>query len=240
MGHRTLSLRLVLAALFLDGDAYDHLRDDDNPFIEGLFLVVAIGVGTALLAFVGRLLTWASSPPLEAIKQAVWTGLQQMSWWPGMAASPAALAAFQRNWDLGWQIFPRLFGAPDPAGAALNILIWPIAGVVGWLIYGALSHLFARWLGGSGSFNQTLGVTALAYTPCLLRGLGVVPFLVIGGVVSTWQLICRYKAVRSVHRLSWGRSFWATVLPLAAYALVWIVVSAIVAIAIAAIVGRSA
>ena len=240
MGHRTLSLRLVLAALFLDGDAYDQLRDDDNPFIEGLFLVVAIGAGTALFAFVGRLLTWASSPPLEAIKQAVWTGLQQMSWWPGMAASPAALAAFQRNWDLGWQVFPGLFGVPDPAGAALNILIWPVAGIVGWLIYGALSHLFARLFGGVGSLNQTLGTTALAYTPWLLRGLGVVPFLVIGGVVGTWQLICRYKAVRSVHGLSWGRSLGATVLPLAVYALFSFLVSAIVAIAIVVIVGRPA
>jgi hypothetical protein len=238
MGHRTLTLRLVFAALFLDGDAYDQLRDDDNPFIEGLFLVVLIGAGAALLAFVGQLLTWASSPSLASIKQAILSGMQQMSWWPGMAASPAALASFQRYWDLGWQIAPKLFGAPDPAAAALNIIIWPLVGMAGWFVYGALSHLFARLLGGAGSFGQTLGVTALAYTPWLLRGLGIVPFLVVGGVVGTWQLICRYKAVRSVHRLSWGRSFWATVLPFVVVALFWFVVSALVAIAMVVIVGR--
>ena len=42
MGVRTLSLALALRALFLHDDAYDRLRDDDNPFIEGLFLVVLL------------------------------------------------------------------------------------------------------------------------------------------------------------------------------------------------------
>ncbi len=35
MGHRTLSLALIWRALFLDADAYEDLRDDDNPFVEG-------------------------------------------------------------------------------------------------------------------------------------------------------------------------------------------------------------
>ena len=62
MGHRTLSLGLVLRALFLDSDAYAELRDDDNPFVEGLFLLVIIGILTALLNLIGQLLAWASTP----------------------------------------------------------------------------------------------------------------------------------------------------------------------------------
>ena len=64
MGNRTLSPGLVLRALFLDSEAYAELRDDDNPFIEGLFLLVIIGVLTAFLAMIGQLLAWASTPNL--------------------------------------------------------------------------------------------------------------------------------------------------------------------------------
>ena len=68
MGNRTLSPGLVLRALFLDSEAYAEFRDDDNPFIEGLFLLVIIGVLTALLAMIGQLLAWASTPNLARSK----------------------------------------------------------------------------------------------------------------------------------------------------------------------------
>ncbi|PKO21468.1 MAG: hypothetical protein CVU38_14540, partial [Chloroflexi bacterium HGW-Chloroflexi-1] len=71
-----------------------------------------------------------------------------------------------------------------------------------------------------------------------LRGLGFIPFLTIGGVLSTWQLICRYKALRSAHGLSWGRTFWATILPFAVYLLCWLLVAGLGGAVIAAIVGR--
>jgi hypothetical protein len=222
MGHRTLSLNLVLRALFLDGDAYAELRDDDNPFIEGLFLLVIIGVVTAVLGLLGQLLAWASTPDLNAIKEIVLQNLQRMSWWPLMAASPGGLEQFQRWYDLGWQIFPALFGAPSPARAAFNIVAWPAGMLLSWLFYGILAHLFARLFRGTGTLGQTFGTTALAWTPLLLRGLEIVPFLVIGGVLSTWQLICRYKAIRMAHKLSWGAAFWATLLPFLVYLLLWI------------------
>ena len=62
MGHRTLTLGLVFRALFLDSEAFDEVRDDDNPFIEGLFLLVLIGAVTAALyleRFVPDGLPWA-------------------------------------------------------------------------------------------------------------------------------------------------------------------------------------
>ncbi len=62
MGHRTLSLALVFRALFLDSEAFDELRDDDNPFVEGLFLLALIGLIAAALALVGQLPAWGSMP----------------------------------------------------------------------------------------------------------------------------------------------------------------------------------
>jgi hypothetical protein len=238
MGYRTLSVNLVLRALFLDGDAYDQLRDDDNPFIEGLFLVVIVAAGTAVLNLIGQFLAWASMPQMGAIKQVVGEALQRMPWWGAMAANPQALQMFQRIWDLNWQLFPRLFGAPDPGSAALNILIWPLTAVMGWLIYGVLAHLFAKLLSGTGTLNATLGTTALAISPFLFRGLGFIPFFAVGSAIGTWQLICRYKAVRSAHRLSWGRAFWVTLLPFAVYLLFWLLLGGIGAGIVALLVRR--
>lgn len=237
MGHRTLSLNLVLQALFLDGDAYDQLRDDDNPFIEGLFMIVIIAAGVALLGFLGQLLAWISMPPMEAIKEVILRTLQQMPWWSGMTGSTQAYESFLRTWDMAWRVFPALFGAPDPLRGAANIVVMPLTAALGWLVYGLLAHAFARLFKGVGTLNQTLGTTALAYTPWLFYGLGIIPFFVVGGVLGTWQLICRYKAVRSAHRLSWGRAFWATLLPYAVSALL-LVLAVGVAAAAMAVIGR--
>lgn len=234
MGQRTLSLALVLRALGLDGEAYDRLRDDDNPFVEGLFLIVLIGVVTALLNLIGQALAWAGTPSMSAVKELIWQTFPTMSWWSQMAGNAEFMAQFKQWYDLGWQVFPRLFGAPDPTAAALNILFWPLGMLVGWLIYGTLAHIFARLLGGVGSYGQTLGTLALAYAPLLVNGLGFIPYFAAGAALNTWQLICRYKAIRSAGQLSWGRAFWATVLPFAVYLIFWAAVGIVVALGIAA------
>ncbi len=225
MGHRTLSLALVFRALFLDDEAFEQLRDDDNPFAEGLFLVALIGVITALSGAIGQVLMWSVTPDLRAVEGVVLAALQQEPWWNALAASSADLALFQRWWDIAWRIMPGLLAVPVPDAAVINLLWSPLAAVSGWLLYGALAHLFARLLGGTGTLNQTLGVTALAHTPLVFYGLGFIPFLVIGGALRTWQLILRYKALRTVHGLPWTRALWATVLPVAVYALFWLMLA---------------
>jgi hypothetical protein len=238
MGHRTLSLALVFRALILDSEAFDELRDDDDPFVEGLFLLVLIGFVAAALALIGQVLAWGSVPRTDAIAQVVLSNMQQQPWWPTVGSSPEALAAFQRFWDLGWQLFPALFGAPDPVRASLNLLVWPIWLVLSWLVYALLAHGFARLLGGRGSLRSALGTAALSFTPFLLNGLGIVPFVVLGGALNTWQLLLRYKAVRSAHDLSWGRSVAATLLPYLVYLVLWLLLGAGLAVIVALVVRR--
>jgi hypothetical protein len=239
MGHRTLSLELIWRALFLDTAAYDALRDDDNPFIEGAFLIALIGVVTATLSLVGEIVAWAASPSMDAISQVVLRAIQQMPWWQQlMAPNPGAVATFMQWWDAAWRIAATFFAPPSPAAAALNIVIWPLAGLLSWLIYGVLAFAFARLLGGLGTLNQTLGTTALAATPLLLHGLGVIPFLTVGSVVTTWQLICRYRALRSAQRLPVDRAIWATVLPFLVYLAFWIVVGVFAAFVISLLLSR--
>lgn len=238
MGHRTLSLGLVFRALFLDSEAFDELRDDDNPFIEGLFLIVLIGFVAALLSLVGQFLAWASAPSVEAVRDIVLEALQQQPWWASLAGNPASLDSFQRVWDAAWRIFPAMFGAPDPATGALNLVAWPVWLVLSWLLYSLLAYGSAAWLGGRGTLGGTLGTVALAFTPFLLRGLGFIPFLAIGGVLNTWQLILRYKAVHSAHGLPWNRALVATLLPYALYLAFWLVTSIVLALVLGLLVGR--
>ncbi len=115
MGRRTMSLGLALrCALFLDSDAYNQMRDDDNPFIEGLSLLVIIGVITALLSLVGQFMAWAGMPNLSAMKDIILAEYQKAPWWSFMQGNTEALTQFQRWWDIGWQVFPNLFGGPTP------------------------------------------------------------------------------------------------------------------------------
>lgn len=233
MGHRTLSLALVFRALFLDSEAFEELRDDDNPFVEGLFLVVVIGVITALLNLVGRALAWAAVPDSAAVKQVVLAALQRQPEWATLTADPGAAALIQRLLDIDWQALPGLFGASQPTTAVLNVLIWPLSAMLSWLVYGVLAHIFARLLGGQGSLNHTLGTTALAFTPLLLRGLGFIPFFYLGGVLQTWQLILRYKALRTAHGLPWTRALWATLLPFGVFLAFALLLGAVVAAIVA-------
>lgn len=240
MGHRTLSLALVFRALILDGEAFDELRDDDNPFVEGLFLLVLIGLVTAGLALVGQFLAWGSVPRVAAIQDVVLAAVQGQSWWPALAGDARALGVFQQIWDAAWQVLPGLFGAPDPGRAALNLLVWPVWLVLSWLVYALLAHGFARALGGRGGFNATLGATALSFTPFLLNGLGVLPFVALGSVLNTWQLLLRYKAVRSAHGLPWGRAALATLLPYLVYLVVWVILGVALALIIGAMASAAA
>jgi hypothetical protein len=202
-------------ALLLQPSAYEEMREDDNPFVEGLYLIAVMGVVVALFGLVGTLVEWASMPPLADIKDVIYRNLVQMSWYQMLQeqAGQAFVEQFQRNYDLGWQIFPRLFGAPDLGSAALGIVLTPLSLIVGWLIYGILAHVSARLLGGEGSLSQTLGVTALAAAPQLLNLANLFPNVVVGGVVGTWVLICRYMGLRVAHDLTWPRTLVATLLP---------------------------
>ena len=83
----------------------------------------------------------------------------------------------------------------------------------------------------------TLGVVALSFMPFLIRGLGFLPFIVFGGVLNTWQLILRYKALRSAHGLSWGRALAATLLPYLAYLLVWLLLGGLLALVMGLAIG---
>jgi hypothetical protein len=211
---------LVIGALFLRTQAYEEMREARSPVLTGLVIIVVVGVIVALVALVGTALEWASTPNLAAIQEVVYEGITQMPWYEEtLRVMPGYDETFRQYYDLGWNL-ARTFGANSPGSALGNVVLTPLGLIVAWLVYGLLAHVVARLLKGEGNLAQTLGCTALAVAPQVLKVAELVPYVALGGVIGTWTLICRYLALKQAHSFSWGRAFWATVLPLL---ILWVV-----------------
>jgi hypothetical protein len=212
-------IRLAWDALFLSETPYAEMREGTNPALYGLGLVVLIALAVALVGLVGTALEWATTPNMADIQDAVFEGIQEMDWYEELQSEDEFNEAFSQWYDTGWRVFPQLFGAPSLATAGARIIFLPLGLGLVWLLYGVVAHLFARMLGGKGDLGQTLGCTALAVAPQLLNLATLLPYVVIGGVVGTWTLLCRYTALKTCHRLNWSRALAATLLPYVAFGL---------------------
>jgi hypothetical protein len=207
------TFRRAIDALLLRDDAYEAMRDSPSPFWRGLVFILVGGVVVALVGLVGAALTSYTSPDLAAIQEAVREGILDMPWVDQVppSARPEVLQQFQRNYDLGWQI-ARTF-TPSVGNALIEIVLSPLALIVGWLLYGVLAFVVARILGGRGTLGETYGATALAAAPRMLAVVHVAPYVQTAGL-GMWALICNYLALKNAHRLSPWRSFWATLVPI--------------------------
>lgn len=204
------SLRLGWHALLFKEEAYEEMRAADNPVVKGLVLILIVGVVIALLGLVGTTLEWASTPDLGEIRDTI---LDYIPQFPGWQETPLEFRQQFVEWyNTGWDLFPNFFAA-NIGGAALGIITTPLGLVLRWLVYGILAYLFARWLGGTADFSETLGVLALAVAPQALNILNLLPFVELGSLVSVWGLLCAYVGLKVAHNLSWKRAAWATVLP---------------------------
>jgi hypothetical protein len=204
------ALRLLWDGLFMQQDAYETLRQDDNPVVEGLFIVVLVGLAVAIAVVIGTMLEWANDPSLADIQSAVLSGMQRMPWWEMMRqGGPQAMESFQNSWDAAWQAVSMM---TSPLNSVAGIVGTPLGLIIGWLVFGVIAHLVARIFGGIGTLGQTLGTTSLAAAPQLLNVVGGWPYLVVAGI-GTWTMLCRYTALRTTHQLSWPRAIWATILP---------------------------
>lgn len=206
------SLRLGWDALLLKEEAYERMSIAANPVVKGLILIVIVGVVIALAAFIGDVLEWASTPNLGQIQDTVFHYLMRMPWWEeAVSADPSFPQYFEQWYDWGWGFATAL--SPSPGGAAASVILTPLGLIFRWLIYGLLAYLFARWLGGTADLSETLGVLALAVAPQMLNLLTLLPYVQMGNLVSIWGILCAYVGLKTVHRLSWSRAVWATLLP---------------------------
>lgn len=191
---------MIGKALVLEPEPFLTMVEDDNPWVEGLFLVTCIGLLVGAADFVGGLLFTASMPAFDAVRETVLRALVNFVPWDTQLR-----AAALPGWV--WDGIAGLAGYGS-GWVRLYFALWvPIALIFQWLFLGLSAHVAARALGGQGSLVQTLGTTALAAGPQVLGVLTVVPFVSVSGVLlSVWALLIAYRAVAITHDLPWQRA----------------------------------
>jgi len=203
-------MQTSIAGLFWEDTAYEDMGATPGAFGRGLLIVVIVGLILGLTGAVGRLLAWASTPDMVAVKDTVYQGLTQMPWYSDAARSGTFVTKFREGFDTWWQV-TRFFW-PSPGSALLSLVTTPLVLLVRWFLYGLLAFIFARLLGGRASLAVHYGVLSLAAVPQVLNAVQIVPGAQAGGVFF-WALISSYLALKKAHGLPPRRAFWAAVLP---------------------------
>lgn len=213
--------RLLGQALTLEPDPFVEMVDDDNPWIEGLFFAFVLGLLIAVAQLFGGLLFSASMPPSEAVLEVAVASLKQtLPVNPGQAADIEALV---RQY---WPWLTTIFNYNSGWLRLLTLIVTPLALIAQWLLYASVSHAVARMLGGSGTFNQTLGAVALSVAPRVLLVAMVVPFVSVSALLlHVWGILIAYRGLEIAHDLPPRKAAAAAVAPVVLGALLSLLVA---------------
>ena len=200
---------LVGKALVLEAEPFLTMAEDDNPWVEGLFLVTCVGVLLGGAHFIGGLLWTASLPPADAVREALLPSVQQLFARIGLGGDPLQVEATFRQF---WQWGAGFFGYQGGFSRFFFALLEPIWLVLQWFLLALTTFGAARLLGGKGTLVQTLGTSALSAAPYVLGFLTIIPFVSVNGLLlAVWSILIIYRAVEIVHDLSWQRAAIAVV-----------------------------
>ncbi len=202
---------MVGKALVLEGEPFLTMADDDEPWLEGLFLIVVLGLLIGLAKFVGGLLLTVSLPPSDAMIEALAQAWRQIGGPFAQAAGVETVETFLRQ---QWSLVALATGSGGGWARLLVFIIAPALLLAQWLLYGLVGHGIARLMGGKASVSQTLGTTALMVAPQTFLLFDVVPFVTVSAVmIGVWSLLIFYRALQIAHDLPWQKAVWAAVLP---------------------------
>lgn len=200
--------RLIGQALVLEPEPFVEMVDDDNPWVEGLFLCACIGVLTAVAQVLGGLLLTGSLPPAEVVLNTLLQAVRQL------VANAETLLEVERTLGEIWPLLSMSSGYGSGWLRLLTLVVTPFGLIAQWLLFGITGHLIARAVGGQGSLGQTLGAMALSNGPRLLYILTIIPFVSIGGIlIHVWGILIAYRGMEVAHELPPTRAALAVVGP---------------------------
>jgi hypothetical protein len=203
---------LLGKALVLEAQPFETMVDDDEPWVEGLVLIISLGVLIGVARLLGGLLLAASLPPANTVLAVLLNGWQEFV---GRMDVTADVAATEANLRQAWSTFTWLTGYGAGWARLLTLIATPLGLVLQWLLASLLVYGVARALGGSGTLNQTLGAAALMVAPNVLLLLTAVPFVSVSALLlSAWGLLILYRAVEVAHNLPWPKALLAAAAPL--------------------------
>jgi hypothetical protein len=208
---------LLGKALMLEAQPFEIMVDDDEPWLEGLVMIITLGVLVGVARLVGGLLLTASLPPAPAVYQALVNGWQQFNARWSLVADANAVEEMLRQ---AWTLFTIIVGYGGAWSRLLTLLVTPLGFLMQWAVVSLIVYAMARALGGNGTFNQTLGATALIVAPNALLLLTAIPFVTVSALLlNTWGMLILYRAVEVAHDLPWQRASLVAIAPVAITAL---------------------
>ncbi len=203
---------LIGKALVLEPEPFITLVDDDEPWAEGLFLTLSVGVIVGIAQLIGGLLLSASLPPAAGVIETIVNGWQRFNTLMTVTSTPQVVEASLRQW---WGWFTLVNGYDSGWLRLLTLISTPLSFVAVWLVSAGVVYLTARSLGGTGTFNQTLGATALMAAPHIFSVLHIFPFVTVSALLLTaWAVLILYRAAQVAHDLPWQRAWLVALTPL--------------------------
>jgi len=166
----------------------------------------------------------------------------------GLALVQSIVALFQRAESLYWNSlvsssqvdqFLRDFGMRNinPLNPGIGALLAFVNAFLGFFVMAGLVYLFARMLGGVGSFLEHSYLIALVYVPLQLIAsvAGLIPMLggLVGAAAIIYMVMLIVMAICATHRLNTGTAIVAAILPALLAGLLVVMLAVVVAMLIA-------
>lgn len=203
---------LIGKALVLETEPFVVMAEDDNPWVEGLFLTACLGFLVGVARVVGSWLTVVSLPSPDAVLTTLLQGWRQ---WSTAVVMDVDAALVERGLREVWAIVIFWSGLSGGWLRLLTFVTTPLGFIVQWMLAGLIIFGVARALGGTGTLNQTLGVTALMVAPNLFAFASFIPFVGVStSLVLVWAMLIGYRAIEVAHGLPWQRAMLAALSPL--------------------------
>ncbi|MDO8624584.1 MAG: YIP1 family protein [Candidatus Diapherotrites archaeon] len=120
------------------------------------------------------------------------------------------------------------------AVGALGIVVSPIVMVIGSLIGAGVVYLFAKLLGGKGTYTQLFYLTSLYAVPIAVLGIiGIIPIIgLIGILVMLYTVYLEILAIAESQGLSLGRAFLSILIPVVIISIIVAILVVVVGVAI--------
>ncbi len=243
----------IKGILLLDEKTYQGLLAAENSMRYGVFVLIVCFLIAALPAFVGNFID-GLQPFTEEDATALQDDFLQgfdiaAQFMPPDEDFQLFLEQFRENFAFGTGIAVAVDSLPRPLPYAVggffealgNWLSNPFSHLGSWIGYAIWVLLFSKISGGAGGVNRFLGLTALYAVPNLLGFFEFIPFVgsifVFVGVI--WGWVVYIKAVQVSQEFSGGKAVLMVILPILVIFVVTLVISFLMGVTIAGLVGSA-
>jgi hypothetical protein len=221
--------RMFRGGLLLEDAAFEELAAAPNGVARGLKFIVTVALAVGLVVALAGFVQAVTTTPAREIEQAmdgVTQVFDQLGAF-GMFEDEAVKQNVLDNVKAGMAMGLRIAGVvedttPAPMAAVSFIealgkwLSWPFSWISLWLLWGVLTLLFARMIGGTATIQRMLAVTSLVVAPHVLDALGWVTCAggLVGLVAWIWGFVVYVKATAVANRFGAGAALLVVVLPI--------------------------